>query len=85
MRELGENMSRYPADRILSAPTIEVLTHSEVRELVGEGWLETVVVEDLDHQFLAGSPQVVHMAQRYVSSRRTSRRSSAAVCFSRRS
>ena len=47
-RELGENMSRYLADRILSAPTIEVLTHSEVRELVGEGWLETVVVEDLE-------------------------------------
>ena len=47
-RELGENMSRYLADRILSAPTIEVLTHSEVRELTGEGWLEAVVVEDLE-------------------------------------
>jgi thioredoxin reductase (NADPH) len=39
-RELGENMSRYLTDRIMSTPTIEVLTHSEVRELVGEGWLE---------------------------------------------
>ncbi len=47
-RELGENMSRYLTDRIMSTPTIEVLTHSEVRELVGEGWLEAVVVEDLE-------------------------------------
>jgi thioredoxin reductase (NADPH) len=47
-RELGENMSRYLADRIVSTPTIEVLAHSEVRELVGEGSLEAVVVEDLE-------------------------------------
>jgi thioredoxin reductase (NADPH) len=48
-RELGENMSRYLADRIMSTPTIEVLTHSEVRDLVeDEGALEAVEVEDLD-------------------------------------
>ena len=34
--DLGENMSRYLADRIVSTPTIEVLTHCEVRELIGD-------------------------------------------------
>jgi thioredoxin reductase (NADPH) len=45
--ELGENMSRYLADRIAQMPSVQVLTHSEVRELIGEGVLEGVVVEDL--------------------------------------
>jgi thioredoxin reductase (NADPH) len=44
---LDEFMSRYLADRILDDPRIEVLVHTEVRELVGErGALEAVVVED---------------------------------------
>lgn len=44
---LDQNMSRYLADRILAHPRIEVLLHSEVRELLGEqGVLEAVVVED---------------------------------------
>jgi thioredoxin reductase (NADPH) len=34
-RELSENMSRYLAERIMSTTGIEVLTRSEVRELVG--------------------------------------------------
>jgi thioredoxin reductase (NADPH) len=46
--ELGENMSRYLADRIARIPSIEVLTHSEVRELIGDGALEAVVVEDTE-------------------------------------
>jgi len=44
--ELGENMSRYLADRIEHNPTIDVLTHCEVRELIGEKTLDKVVVED---------------------------------------
>ncbi|MDT7753865.1 MAG: thioredoxin reductase [Pseudonocardiales bacterium] len=46
-RTLDEFMSRYLADRILADPRIEVLPHTEVRELIGErGMLEAVVVED---------------------------------------
>jgi thioredoxin reductase (NADPH) len=44
--ELGESMSRYLADRIERNPAIQVLTHSEVRELSANGTLEAVVVED---------------------------------------
>jgi thioredoxin reductase (NADPH) len=44
--ELGENMSRYLADRIERDPSIDVLTHSEIRELIGDEALEEVVVED---------------------------------------
>ena len=46
--ELGENMSRYLADRIESVPSVQVLTHCEIREMVGEGTLEAVVVEDTE-------------------------------------
>jgi thioredoxin reductase (NADPH) len=46
-RDLGENMSRYLADRILATPAIEVITHSEVRELIADGALEAVIAEDL--------------------------------------
>ena len=46
--ELGENMSRYLADRIVRDPTIEVLAHCEVRELIGEETLDAVVVEDTE-------------------------------------
>jgi thioredoxin reductase (NADPH) len=44
--DLGRSMSRYLADRIERTPGIEVLRHTEVRELVGEGALEAVGVED---------------------------------------
>jgi thioredoxin reductase (NADPH) len=44
--ELAENMSRYLADRIEHSPEVEVLPHSEVRELIGETALEALVVED---------------------------------------
>ena len=43
---LDEYMSRYLADRIERDPRIEVLLHSEVRELLGEKSLEAVVVQD---------------------------------------
>ena len=44
---LYENMSRYLADRILSDPRVEVLPHTEVRELLGDDdTLTAVVVED---------------------------------------
>jgi thioredoxin reductase (NADPH) len=46
--DLGENMSRYLADRIERDPSIEVLPHTEVRELVGDGALQAVIVEDTD-------------------------------------
>jgi thioredoxin reductase (NADPH) len=45
-RSLDENMSRYLADRIEATPSIAILTHSEVRELIGDDTLEAVVVED---------------------------------------
>jgi thioredoxin reductase (NADPH) len=45
-RTLDEFMSRYLADRILADPRIQVLTHTEVRELCGQhGMLEAVEVE----------------------------------------
>jgi thioredoxin reductase (NADPH) len=44
--DLGASMSRYLVDRIRRTERVEVLLHTEVRELVGEGGLEAVVVED---------------------------------------
>jgi thioredoxin reductase (NADPH) len=44
--DLSEHMSRYLIDRIERAPNVEVLLHTEVRELVGERTLEGLVVED---------------------------------------
>jgi thioredoxin reductase (NADPH) len=46
--DLLKDMSRYLADRLEASPSIDVLTHTEVRELVGEddGTLEALVVED---------------------------------------
>jgi thioredoxin reductase (NADPH) len=41
-------MSRYLADRIERDPTIEVLAHCEVRELIGKETLDAVVVEDTE-------------------------------------
>ena len=45
--ELGASMSRYLADRVEASPAIEVLLHSEARELRGDTELAEVVVEDL--------------------------------------
>jgi thioredoxin reductase (NADPH) len=44
--DLAKSMSRYLADRIEHDPKVEVLRHAEVRELVGEGQLDEVVIED---------------------------------------
>lgn len=44
--DLGESMSRYLVDRIERNEGIEVLLHTEVKELVGEAVLAAVVVED---------------------------------------
>jgi thioredoxin reductase (NADPH) len=44
--DLGVHMSRYLADRIERAPNVDVLLHSEVRELRGEDTLEGILVED---------------------------------------
>jgi thioredoxin reductase (NADPH) len=45
--DLGANMSRYLVDRIEQDPRIEVLRHTEVRQLVGHrGVLEALVVHD---------------------------------------
>jgi thioredoxin reductase (NADPH) len=44
--ELGESMSRYLADRIERLAAVEVLTNSEVRELIVHDTLEAVVVEN---------------------------------------
>jgi thioredoxin reductase (NADPH) len=44
--DLGRDMSRYLADRIERNPGIEVLLHTEVRELVGDRVLEALVVEN---------------------------------------
>jgi thioredoxin reductase (NADPH) len=45
--DLGQDMSRYLADRIERTENVEVLRTSEVRELRGEGRLDGLVVEDL--------------------------------------
>jgi thioredoxin reductase (NADPH) len=44
--DLGKSMSRYLIDRIERTDNIELLSHIGVRELVGDGALEEVVVED---------------------------------------
>lgn len=48
IREAGleANMSRYLADRIRRTSGIEVLLHTEVRELRGESGMESMAVED---------------------------------------
>jgi thioredoxin reductase (NADPH) len=45
--DLARDMSRYLVDRIARTPNVEVLVCTEVRELVGEGALEGLVVADL--------------------------------------
>jgi thioredoxin reductase (NADPH) len=44
--DLAKSMSRYLADRIEQDPKVDLLRHTEVRELVGDGQLDEVVVED---------------------------------------
>ncbi|MFF5207727.1 FAD-dependent oxidoreductase [Streptosporangium sp. NPDC000396] len=44
--DLGESMSRYLIDRIERNPRVEVMLHTEVRELIGDIALEAVVAED---------------------------------------
>jgi thioredoxin reductase (NADPH) len=45
--DLNQDMSRYLVDEVEHAPQIEVMSNTEVRELVGEdGTLEQLVVED---------------------------------------
>jgi len=44
--DLGKSMSRYLIDRIEKTENIELLSNIGVRELVGDGSLEGIVVED---------------------------------------
>ncbi len=44
--DLEETMSRYLAVQVLRHPQIELAPHTEVRELLGEGQLDGVTVED---------------------------------------
>jgi thioredoxin reductase (NADPH) len=44
--DLGASMSRYLADRIERTPNVEVMLHSEVHDVVGNGRLEAIVAED---------------------------------------
>jgi thioredoxin reductase (NADPH) len=45
--DLGRDMSRYLVDRIERAPNVELLSCTDVRELVGDDTLRALVVEDL--------------------------------------
>jgi len=45
---LDQDMSRYLADRIARTPRIEVHLRTQVRELVGDRLMESVIVEHLD-------------------------------------
>jgi thioredoxin reductase (NADPH) len=44
--ELGKSMSRYLVDRIMDAENVELLSDTEVRELMGDDRMDGVVVED---------------------------------------
>jgi thioredoxin reductase (NADPH) len=44
--DLGKSMSRYLVDRIMATANVELLTGTDVRELLGEEHLEGVVVEN---------------------------------------
>jgi thioredoxin reductase (NADPH) len=46
--DLKDSMSRYLAARIANTPSVDVLTHSEVRGLIGDDALEAVIVEDTE-------------------------------------
>jgi thioredoxin reductase (NADPH) len=43
---LDEDMSRYLVDRIVRLPNVEILLHTEVRELLGRDAIEALLVED---------------------------------------
>jgi thioredoxin reductase (NADPH) len=43
--ELGASMSRYLVDQIDATPSIDLHTHSEIRELHGNGDLEAITIE----------------------------------------
>ena len=45
--DLGRDMSRYLVDRVERTPGVEVFLNTEVRELVGSGSLEAMVIADL--------------------------------------
>ncbi|HEV7898120.1 MAG TPA: NAD(P)/FAD-dependent oxidoreductase, partial [Planosporangium sp.] len=44
--DIGRDMSRYLADRVVRLPNVEILLHTEVRELLGRDSLEALLVED---------------------------------------
>jgi thioredoxin reductase (NADPH) len=44
--DLGQDMSRYLADQLQRDPGVEILPHTEVRELVADGELRGILVED---------------------------------------
>ena len=44
--DLGAHMSRYLVDQVLRHTAVAVYLHNEVREVVGAGRLDTVVIED---------------------------------------
>jgi thioredoxin reductase (NADPH) len=44
--DLGKSMSRYLVDRVTGAGNVELLAHTEVRDLMGEDRLDGVVVEN---------------------------------------
>ncbi|ARH89900.1 FAD-dependent oxidoreductase [Streptomyces sp. MOE7] len=44
--DLGKDMSRYLVDQVTRHPKVEVLTHTEVRQVNGEGILQSLTVED---------------------------------------
>src|SRR5215218_8361767 len=44
--DLGKGMSRYLVDRVTEAENVELLSNTEIRELLGEDRLEGIVVED---------------------------------------
>jgi thioredoxin reductase (NADPH) len=43
---LAKSMSRYLVDRIMATGNVELLTNTEIRELVGEDHLDGIVVTD---------------------------------------
>jgi thioredoxin reductase (NADPH) len=44
--DIEQDMSRYLAQAVQRHPRVQVMTHTEVRELRGDGALESLVVED---------------------------------------
>ncbi|MEA2317729.1 MAG: thioredoxin reductase [Solirubrobacteraceae bacterium] len=60
--DLGRDMSRYLVDRIERTPNVEVLTCTEVTELVGERALEALVVRDMR----SGEPRTIEARALFV-------------------